>query len=51
MSDKIALIDMDGTLFDRVLVDDWPPYIEDWLKHRSRGLVMMPLGSLSGTEL
>ena len=29
-------------VYGRVLVDDWPPYIEGWLKHRPRGLVIMP---------
>lgn len=25
-----------------VLVDDWPGYVEEWLKYRPRGLVIMP---------
>lgn len=28
--------------YARVLVDDYPPYALDWLKHRPRGLVIMP---------
>jgi hypothetical protein len=28
--------------YGRVLVDDFPPYILDWLNHRPRGLVIMP---------
>lgn len=31
-----------GGTYGRVLVDDYPKYIEDWLKHRPRGLVVMP---------
>ena len=28
--------------YARVLVDDYPPYIFDWLTHRPRGLAIMP---------
>jgi 5'-nucleotidase len=28
--------------YGRVLVDDFPPYVSAWLKHRPRGLVVMP---------
>lgn len=28
--------------YGRVLVDDYPKYIQDWLSHRPRGLVIMP---------
>lgn len=31
-----------GVLYGRVLVDDWPPYMKSWLKHRPRGLGIMP---------
>ncbi|MCL4400427.1 hypothetical protein M1316_00405 [Candidatus Parvarchaeota archaeon] len=31
-----------GLVYGKVLVDDFPPYIESWLKHRHRGLVIMP---------
>lgn len=31
----------DGT-YGRVLVDDWPPYVKGWLKHRPRGLAIVP---------
>ena len=31
-----------GLVYGRVLVDDYPDYIESWLKHRPRGLVVMP---------
>jgi len=29
-------------LYGKVLVDDWPPFATDWLKHRPRGMVIMP---------
>ncbi len=29
-------------VYGKVLVDDYPPYIEAWLKWRPRGLVIMP---------
>jgi len=29
-------------VYGRVLVDDYPEYIEGWLAHRPRGLVVMP---------
>ena len=36
-------ITLDKSLvYGKVLVDDWPPYIKGWLKHRPRGLVIMP---------
>ena len=28
--------------YGKVLVDDYPGYIEAWLEHRPRGLVIMP---------
>ena len=28
--------------YGRFLCDDYPEYVEDWLKHRPRGLVIMP---------
>lgn len=28
--------------YGRVLVDDWPDYVRPWLRHRERGLVIMP---------
>ena len=33
--------DKAGT-YGRVLVDDYPPYLDKWLKHRKRGLAIMP---------
>lgn len=29
-----------GMVYGRMLVDDWPPYVEAWLKWRPRGLVI-----------
>lgn len=31
-----------GLLYGRVLMDDYPEYIDAWLKHRPRGIVIMP---------
>jgi len=31
-----------GLVYGRVLVDDYPPYIEGWVKWRKNGLVIMP---------
>ena len=31
-----------GLVYGKVLVDDYPPYIERWLEHRPRGLVIVP---------
>ena len=31
-----------GLVYGKILVDDWPEYIERWLKWRKRGLVVMP---------
>jgi len=38
MSDQIVA----SSTYARVLVDDYPPYVLDWLAHRPRGLVIMP---------
>lgn len=39
---KITITQDKGLIYGRVLVDDWPPYVKAWLKHRPRGLVLMP---------
>jgi len=31
-----------GIVYGKVLVDDFPKYIEKWVEHRPRGLVIMP---------
>lgn len=41
--DASLTITLDKSLvYGRVLVDDWPDYVTPWLKHRPRGLVVMP---------
>ena len=39
---KITITEDKGLVYGKVLVDDWPKYIERWLKWRPRGLVIMP---------
>jgi hypothetical protein len=31
-----------GLIYGKLLFDDYPPYITEWLKHRPRGIVIMP---------
>jgi len=31
-----------GLVYGKLLFDDYPPYITQWLKHRPRGVVIMP---------
>lgn len=38
----VTLTEDKGMVYGRVLVDDWPPYVESWLKSRPRGLNIMP---------
>ena len=38
----IHLTESKGIHYGRVLVDDYPKYITEWLKYRPRGLVIMP---------
>jgi len=38
----ITITEDKGLVFGRILVDDWGPYCESWLKFRPRGLVIMP---------
>ena len=39
---QITITEEKGLVYGKLLVDDWPPYIESWLAHRPRGLVIMP---------
>lgn len=39
---KICLVEDKSIVYGRILVDDYPPYVKDWLKYRPRGLVIMP---------
>jgi 5'-nucleotidase len=32
-------------VYGKILVDDYPGYIEPWLEHRKRGLVIMPVNN------
>jgi FMN phosphatase YigB (HAD superfamily) len=36
-----------GDVYGRVLVDDYPDYVDKWLKWRKRGLVIMPANDLN----
>jgi 5'-nucleotidase len=36
-----------GLVYGKVLVDDFPGYIERWLEHRKRGLVIMPVNEFN----
>jgi FMN phosphatase YigB (HAD superfamily) len=38
----VTLTEDKGLVYGKVLVDDWPPYVERWLTWRPRGLVIMP---------
>ena len=39
----ITITQKKGLVYGKVLVDDWVPYITEWLEHRPRGLVIMPV--------
>jgi FMN phosphatase YigB (HAD superfamily) len=39
---KVTITEDKGLTYGRVLVDDFPPYVERWLEHRPRGIVIMP---------
>lgn len=38
----VTITEDKGLMYGKLLVDDWPPYCEAWLKFRPRGLVIMP---------
>ena len=40
--DGVTITHDKGLVYGAVLVDDWPDYVERWLEHRPRGLVVMP---------
>lgn len=40
---NITISEDKGLVYGKVLVDDWPEYVERWLENRPRGLVIMPL--------
>jgi len=39
--------DAKSMVYGRILVDDYPPYVTEWLKVRPRGLVIMPERSIN----
>ena len=39
---KITMTEDKGLVYGKILVDDFPEYIERWLQWRPRGLVIMP---------
>lgn len=43
--DGVTIAHDKGLVYGAVLVDDWPEYIQRWLAHRPRGLVIMPANS------
>lgn len=48
--DASITITLDKSLtYGRVLVDDWPDYVTPWLRHRARGLVVMPAQTWNAT--
>lgn len=38
---QVTITQDKGLVYGRVLFDDWPPYVNGWLAHRPRGLVIM----------
>lgn len=40
---SIHITENKSLVYGRVLVDDWPEYIEGWLRYRPRGTVIMPV--------
>lgn len=38
----VSMVTDKGLHYGKILVDDWPPYIKQWLEHRPRGHVIMP---------
>jgi phosphoglycolate phosphatase-like HAD superfamily hydrolase len=40
--DKVTITEDKGIAYGKLLVDDFPEYIERWLENRPRGLVIMP---------
>lgn len=37
----VTITEDKSLMYGKILFDDWPGYIEPWLKHRPRGLVIM----------
>lgn len=45
--DNITITTDKSIVYGRVLVDDYPDYVQAWLYHRPRGLVIMPKSKLT----
>jgi 5'-nucleotidase len=43
----VHIVSDKGLVYGRALYDDHPPYVEAWLRHRPRGLVVMPVNALN----
>ena len=41
--DRMTITTDKGLVYGKILVDDYPGYAKRWLRHRPRGLVIMPL--------
>lgn len=39
---KVTITEDKSAVYGRVLVDDWPEYVEPWLAKRPRGIAIMP---------
>lgn len=39
---QVNLVEDKGSFYGRILIDDYPKYINSWLAHRPRGIVLMP---------
>ena len=38
---SVTITEDKGLVYGKILVEDWPPYIEQWLEWRERGLVIL----------
>jgi 5'(3')-deoxyribonucleotidase len=38
----VTITEDKGLVYGKILVDDWPAYVDRWLEWRPRGLVLMP---------
>lgn len=47
--DGVTIAHDKGLVYGALLVDDCPEYIESWLKHRPRGLIIMPASDLNAS--
>ncbi|MHB8057413.1 MAG: 5' nucleotidase, NT5C type [Desulfuromonadaceae bacterium] len=47
--DGVTIAHDKGIVYGALLVDDWPEYVVSWLKHRPRGLVIMPASDFNAS--